>query len=509
LKSEISGRLIAAKPSDQSCFDLVKSWLDDCRKNHSQCVIEPSTLPTRIIDVGPLDGSQEPFLYLSKPGEVGNYLYLSAKRSGDHDEGYLVMSNMDDHYKAIPFLSLPKTFEDAILITRRLGIRYIFIDAYCILQDTRDDWVAESAKMGEYLRNSTFTLIAASATGSHHGIYEERQFYEPLIRLSCHEIPAEPISNQPWTGTLCLRRPTKSALEAMSDSVLQRGWMVQELVLPERNVIFGNEQIYWNCQKLSRAEDTIHHQNPLLRLNGTPNGATPVAGEDYTREFIERWYHLVEIYSGTLHTHSKDRLPGLSHMVKHMLQQIQTTYHAGLWRSSFIRGLLWRARSIGPAHRFQDYIAPSWSWASFNAPVSYTLGLNESSGTANDGIDAEILDIQISTPESSTTGVVDSGFLKLQALTQTISKTSIPRGCNYYFDDAGFEEGWRSGVEFVHVFVYKWAANKTGETKSAGLILKRVEGEAEQFRRVGLVTGPDDFGKVLGHEWKRREFVII
>ncbi|TVY39500.1 putative ankyrin repeat protein [Lachnellula occidentalis] len=514
LKSEISGRLIAPRPSEQSCFDLIKSWLDDCAKNHSQCIMEPSTLPTRIIDVGPPDGSKEPFLYLSKPGEVGNYLYLSAKRGGNLDAGCLVMSNMQDLYRAIPLLSLPRTFEDAVLITRRLGIQYLWTDAYCILQDFRDDWVFESTKIGQYLRNSTFSLIAASATGPHHGIFEKRQFYEPLLRLPCHELPNVSTSAQPWTGDLCLRHRTKSALDAMSSSVLQRGWMVQELVLPERNVIFGNEQIYWNCQKLSRAEDTICHQSPILRLNGSPNGTTPIAGEDYTREFTERWYYLVEIYSGTTYVHSKDRLPGLSHMVKHMLQQIQTTYHAGLWRSSFIRGLLWRAKSITPAHRFQEYIAPSWSWASLNGPVSYTLGLNESSGSPDD---AEILDIQISTPASNTTGVVDSGFLTLRALSRTISKTNIPKGCNYYFDDAGFEEEWRGGREFVHVFVCKWAVDRRpgGGTKSAGLVLRRVEGETEteaagaSFQRVGLVTGPDDDVAVWGKEWERREFRVI
>lgn len=487
--------------------------------------MEPSTLPTRIIDVGPPDGSQEPFLYLSKPGEVGNYLYLSAKRSGNLDGGCLVMSNLQDLYQAMPILSLPKTFEDAIRITRRLGIQYLWIDAYCILQDTRDDWVLESTKIGQYLRNSAFTLIAASATGSHHGIFEERQFYEPLLRLPCHEVSTANTSAQPWTGDLCLRHPTKSAFDAMSSSVLQRGWMVQELVLPERNVIFGNEQVYWNCQKLSRAEDTICHQSPILRLNGSPNGATPIAGEDYTREFMERWYYLVEIYSGTIYSRSIDRLPGLSHMVKHMLQNIQTTYHAGLWRSSFTRGLLWRAKSIGPARRFDDYIAPSWSWASFNGPVSYTLGLNESSSDHDDN--AEILDIQVSTPASNTTGVVDSGFLTLRALSRSISKSRIPKGCNYFFDDAGFEEEWRGGREFVHVFVCRWAVNKRPGgglmTKSAGLVLRRVEEEIKtengtgtgigdlevKFQRVGLVMGPDGDGDVGGEEWERREFVVI
>lgn len=42
---------------------------------------------------------------------------------------------------------LPKTFQDAILVTLHLGMQYIWIDSLCIIQDDALDWDRESARM--------------------------------------------------------------------------------------------------------------------------------------------------------------------------------------------------------------------------------------------------------------------------------------------------------------------------------------------------------------------------
>jgi len=156
--------MIAQSPTEQSCFDLVKSWLAECAANHSQCTSGAGTLPTRIIDVGPEDGSKEPFLHLTKPDETGSYIYLSAKRGGHLEGQVLLSSNLNDLVKAMPLSSLPKTYHDAVLITRRLGVRYLFIDAYCIFQDTRDD-VSKRA-LGSPLFHKKQLLTPLSPVGS-------------------------------------------------------------------------------------------------------------------------------------------------------------------------------------------------------------------------------------------------------------------------------------------------------------------------------------------------------
>src|ERR1043166_8196668 len=43
--------------------------------------------------------------------------------------------------------NLPQNFQDATNITRQLGLRYLWIDAICIIQDSPHDWAKEAGKM--------------------------------------------------------------------------------------------------------------------------------------------------------------------------------------------------------------------------------------------------------------------------------------------------------------------------------------------------------------------------
>lgn len=61
-------------------------------------------------------------------------------------------------------------FQDAITITRSLGIRYLWIDSLCIIQDSKKDWATESRKTGLIYRDSTVILSAMASPGSRHGI---------------------------------------------------------------------------------------------------------------------------------------------------------------------------------------------------------------------------------------------------------------------------------------------------------------------------------------------------
>jgi hypothetical protein len=48
---------------------------------------------------------------------------------------------------------LPRSFQDAIGVARRLGVRYIWIDALCNVQDDHQHWERESGKMADIYHN--------------------------------------------------------------------------------------------------------------------------------------------------------------------------------------------------------------------------------------------------------------------------------------------------------------------------------------------------------------------
>ncbi len=109
--------------------------------------------------------------------------------SSDQKEQYISLSHcwggekplittratLDDHKAGIAFSSLPKTFQDAVKITRKLGIRYLWIDSLCIVQDDPADWQAEASRMATTYRNSWLTVSATSSTSPSSGVFKTGQ----------------------------------------------------------------------------------------------------------------------------------------------------------------------------------------------------------------------------------------------------------------------------------------------------------------------------------------------
>jgi hypothetical protein len=114
----------------------MKQWIDSCVFHHPGCrspVI--SRLPTRVIDVGPLGGRQDPFLFTPPAGFEDSYVALSYCWGLNQAKFVLTKWKAGTYLPKFPMDTLPKTLQDAILITRRLGFHYLWVDALCIIQE--------------------------------------------------------------------------------------------------------------------------------------------------------------------------------------------------------------------------------------------------------------------------------------------------------------------------------------------------------------------------------------
>lgn len=139
-----------------------------------QRILDVTTSPSRLIDVSPLDLKDESIddsvvKLIDVSDSCPRYITLSHCWGGTLTPEHCTMTdNLAARKLGIAFDSLPCTFQDAITITRRLGIRYLWIDALCILQDSKVDWAEESVKMATVYDNS-FLTIAASASANKSG----------------------------------------------------------------------------------------------------------------------------------------------------------------------------------------------------------------------------------------------------------------------------------------------------------------------------------------------------
>jgi hypothetical protein len=372
-----------------------------------------STLPTRVIDVGIGDDSCEIKLKVTNQ-QRGAWVALS-HCWGTAEQYTTTTVNLDDHRKAIRFEGLPRTFQDAITVTRKLGYQFLWIDSLCILQDNHSDWVAESALMTQYYKNAVLTIAADVAGGDREGFLTSER------RLSTFD----PDLNHPQENQDHLYiRPVAFCPDFSLDTPLsKRAWTLQEDILSLRTLHYTEEQLVWECQACKYTEGDTSERGilgnygifTLKRFFFTPGHEV----EDAQRKLCtfdpfdvtSRWYRLVESFMWRKMTFENDALPAISAIAREIQKLSGHTYVAGIWIED-LRGLLWSTSGYSIATK--EYRAPSWSLASSDV-ISPDGGLiYKTKPIKNVECHANILDYHIATVDDDPFGRLKSGHLRIQ-----------------------------------------------------------------------------------------------
>ncbi|TGO44041.1 hypothetical protein BCON_0629g00010 [Botryotinia convoluta] len=168
--------------SDQS-LKLSKQWLKNCNDSHDACRRRNSTvgniLPTRLIEIGAGGLVLTLRLCLRKDVPI-NAVYFTLSHCWGKVSPKLVLlqSNEERMLRGIDFLQLSKTFQDALWVVRQLGGQYIWIDSLCIVQDSKADWLRESAKMCDVYSNSFCNICATAARNGNEGMFRDRNLLQ-------------------------------------------------------------------------------------------------------------------------------------------------------------------------------------------------------------------------------------------------------------------------------------------------------------------------------------------
>ena len=171
----------ATSSSSSTSLSIAKEWYADCVENHASCrSVNPgetsrrSWNPTRLLDVGHVkrDSHVRSTHTIEFPDAVA-YTALS-HCWGDYQHLRLLDSNLQSLQKCLDVEDLSKIFCDAITITRSLGIRYLWIDSLCIIQDAYEDWCAESDIMDKLYRFCDCCIAASAARDGRSGCFVQR-----------------------------------------------------------------------------------------------------------------------------------------------------------------------------------------------------------------------------------------------------------------------------------------------------------------------------------------------
>lgn len=367
---------------------LIDEWDKNCLVNHLQCgkISDFTFLPTRMLEIKDVSNPTTCTLVLREEVPLGSrynalsYCWGTAKKQG---RMCLSQSTFNTIRTGLPLGSLPKTYVDAIRVTARLGIQYIWIDALCIIQDSPYDWRFEASTMQAVYRNSYLTISAVAGAHDDCGL-----FY-----------PRDPVKMQPTVVKIAYTFYDKPKLfvhdkeygvERRSWEVgkvtTSRGWCLQERLLAPRVLHFGAQQLFWECYEQHACEsipgstsyslDSVVERTRLWkRLFGEPYGVT--TGDSYQDLFVE-WYDLLSSYSHCQLTYASDKLVAISGLANDMKAALNTcrpgihhTYLAGLWAEDLRFSLCWLLQGIG--RRPAAYRAPSWSPMSLDGPTRWDM----------------------------------------------------------------------------------------------------------------------------------------
>lgn len=348
---------------------LCRHWLELCRRHHGdicwnqQC---RTIQGLRVIDVQDMAVRLAPkhceFAALS-------YCWGSAKTT-------LLTTENVDRFTAVQSLNadiLPNTIVDAIDVTRNAGIRYLWVDALCIVQDDPVALQSQIPQMARIYAQAVFTIVAAVADTADHGLagvrLGSRTVSKDVINMSDMSLIAVP--------EIFLHQGRH--MELRGCRWRSRAWTLQEELFSKRRLFFNTDRVLWQCSS------STYHENTVKEISA--NYIEDDEDSDFTfevpwltksaTELDLMWYEqFVSEYSTRRLSFAADTLNALAGLCEEISQSSGISFTWGHPDRWFVQSLLWQtnyecARNAGtqrtttPGGTEILTPFPTWSWSAW------------------------------------------------------------------------------------------------------------------------------------------------
>lgn len=479
-------------------LSTAKEWISNCVRNHLKCKdVNPERdwYPTRLLDCGSQADTDRRCTLVETGTNVvtGGYMTLS------HCWGLvscmkLTTDNYDEMIRGVPSSQLPQLYQDALYVTRSLGVRYLWTDSLCIIQegDNLADWNHEVTLMSKVYSRSLCNISASDAPDATHSLFNTRDTdtcFPETIECALKGITSRYlISEDRYWDT-----------EVTRSLVNTRAWVLQERLLAPRVLHFGKRHLVWECKE-KFASDAYPEGLPRagtssdLRLKGM----FPRPGLS-SREYRHIWQIIVHLYANCKLTFPGDRLVALSALARTMGGFMQQKYVAGMWRDNLELEMLWYVDGFFGASTPTTYRAPSWSWV---ASVGHLFPAD----TGTDGRSLiKVEEVHLDYVTDDTWGMLRGGWLHLRGHLNKLSlidpedwkmavngvqvevSTEKDMQPNIYLDTPNNERDKDSKPNLYCMLA------RRGESRHENvvfiLLLELVDGETATFKRIGLARG--------------------
>ncbi|KAF8848679.1 HET-domain-containing protein [Acephala macrosclerotiorum] len=351
---------ISRHPNGPEAVDFLDRCIQECTSRHTICRSAKSFTPKRLIELRPKEESCR----LVEGDNEASLIYTALSHCwGQQVKRLRTISETLEHHKTIiGYDELPNLFRDAILLTLRLKIKYIWIDSLCIIQDDDKDWAEQSAQMAQIYENAY--LVIAAGSSAHSG----QSFLNTPNRSESQSIPVG--QNSDSASALARKIPATGMHETYEgyysnpDPLDERAWTLQERILATRLVNYSSTELQWMCKTHRTCEgghrDRSRHHSSIHSIV-SPSGAYAF------------WQETVKEFSHRRLTYAKDKLPALAGVASKIAAATGDEYFAGLWKRNLAWDLCWERHmwEIVRWRATENPRAPSFSWASVEGNVYY------------------------------------------------------------------------------------------------------------------------------------------
>lgn len=249
----------------------------------------------------------------------------------------------------------------------------------CIIKGDHGDWRHEASSMALIYKNATFTISATKSRGSYDSLFSDPAkiaagaYIGEMARVGAvrlEESPAHPFSYV----------EDEEHLGGRGLSLLDRGWVYQEVLLSPRILYFLHDEIMWRCQDFSvcqcaRYDADVNDYNTSIKVHTRGSRISYVSNGRKHQIASRSWAEIVFDYAGRQFTFPKDKLPALAGIAEEFGKKKQWTYLCGLWQEDISQNLIWHRDPVYDPETRPDgtHKLPTWTWASISTPPIFII----------------------------------------------------------------------------------------------------------------------------------------
>ncbi|KAN0110962.1 HET domain containing protein [Hyaloscypha variabilis] len=465
-------QLTSISTDSQETVDFVKRELKTCDEDHQLCATyRPKSVwyPTRLIDLEVSHGNSEGArVVLTAHVEIeGPYISLS-HCWGSGNILKLTEATLPQLLARIPISQIPKTFSDAFKFTRALGIRYIWIDSLCIIQDSQEDWIYESSTMYMVYQHAYCNIAATQARNGDDGLFSNRPIPTDLeLKYGSDCGIFRLFERHDWNRNINCA------------PLNQRGWVIQEQIMSPRVIHFAKGEVSWDCYKINACE-TIPTGDYWL-MSSDDNKKTSLELLDSSASELKRirsWLAIAQIYSASKLTFpDKDKIIAISSVARYLGDIWGMEYCAGMWRTHLEFQLAWRS--------------PSWSWLSCDSRVSVSIY-----GDGHDLTVACVTKVQLEQGTSRAGNIIIRGYIELHCVLFQMDFDHKKKEEGYHWHMAGnfndpkilcspsfdYSDSHLGPLFFLPLYSNNWLFGGV----CFGIIISQLEGSGKHYVRRGM-----------------------